>query len=61
MITIEELEKRRDILTVTLMSSEATLSDIKDRSKVIKKEVANIKGAIMELDRLIDGVEYASE
>jgi hypothetical protein len=61
MITIDELTKRRDILTVTLMSSEATLSDIKDRSKIIRKEVANIKGAIMELDRLIDGVEYAPE
>lgn len=60
MITIHELEKRREILSVTLTSSEATLLDIKERAKIIKKEVANIKGAILELDRLIDGVENAA-
>lgn len=57
MIAIADLEKRRDILSVTLKSSEDTLEDIKERAKIIKKEVANIRGAIMELDRLIDGVD----
>lgn len=57
MISIADLEKRRDSLATTLQTSENTLIDLKDRAKVIKKEVANIKGAILELDRLIDGEE----
>ncbi len=57
MIAIDDLEKRREILAVTLKTSEDTLKDIKDRAKIIKQEVANIRGAIMELDRLIDGVD----
>jgi hypothetical protein len=60
MIAIADLEKRRDILNTTLQSSENTLVDIKERVKIIRKEVANIKGAILELDRLIEGVDYAS-
>jgi hypothetical protein len=60
MITIRDLEQRREILSVTLQSSEATLQDIKERAKIIKKEVSNIKGAILELDRLIDGVDHAA-
>jgi hypothetical protein len=60
MLTIPELEARRDILKTTLHSSEESLLDLKERSKIIKKEVANMKGAILELDRLIDGVEYAT-
>ena len=60
MLTIPELEARRDILKTTLHSSEESLLDLKERSIIIKKEVANMKGAILELDRLIDGVEYAT-
>jgi hypothetical protein len=60
MITIPDLEKRRDILSTTLNSSENTLTELKERSKIIKKEIANIKGAILELDRLIDGVDHAA-
>lgn len=60
MITIDELEKRRDILATTLRSSEETLSDIKERAKIIKEEISNIRGAIIELDNLIDGVNHAS-
>lgn len=59
MISIQDLEKRRDMLSTTLQSSEKTLSDIKERSKIIRREIDNIKGAILELDRLIDGVDYA--
>lgn len=61
MISIQDLEKRRDVLSTTLQSSENTLTDLKERSKIIKKEVTNIRGAILELDRLIDGVDYASK
>ena len=60
MITIPDLEKRRDILSTTLQCSENSLSDLKERCKIIKKEVANIRGAILELDRLIDGVDHAA-
>jgi hypothetical protein len=59
MITTEELEKRRDILATTLHSSEETLASIKERSKIIKQEIANIRGAILELDNLIDGERRA--
>lgn len=53
-ITVEVLEQRMDSLRNTLMSSEAAYEDIKERSKVIKKEISNIKGAIIEIERLID-------
>ena len=61
MLTIDQIEQRRDILKITLQSSEESLLDLKERSKIIKKEVANMKGAILELDRLIDGVDYAAK
>lgn len=60
MSAIPDLIKRRDILSTTLTCSEKTVSDLKERSKIIKKEVANIKGALLELDRLIEGVDYAA-
>jgi hypothetical protein len=60
MITIDDLEKRRDILATTLHSSEETLASIKERAKIIKQEIANIRGAILELDSLIEGAEDAS-
>ncbi len=53
-ITLDVLEQRMDSLKSTLMSSEAAYEDIKERSKVIKKEISNIKGAIIEIERLID-------
>ena len=61
MLTIDQIEQRRDILKITLQSSEESLLDLKERSKIIKKEVATMKGAILELDRLIDGVDYAAK
>lgn len=60
MISIQDLEKRRECLTVTLQASQETLQDLKERAKIIRKEVANIQGAILELDRLIDGVDHAT-
>ena len=53
-ITMDVLEQRMDSLKTTLMASEATYEDIKERSKIIKKEISNIKGAIIEIERLID-------
>jgi len=53
-ITLDVLEHRMDSLKTTLMASEATYEDLKERSKVIKKEISNIKGAIIEIKRLID-------
>jgi len=60
MISIQDLEKRRECLAVTLQASQETLQDLKERAKIIRKEVANIQGAILELDRLIDGVDHAT-
>lgn len=60
MITRDALEKRKDMLSTTLHASEETLISLKERAKIIKKEVENIRGAIIELDCLIDGVEHAT-
>lgn len=53
-ITLDVLEHRMDSLETTLKASEATYEDLKERSKIIKKEISNIKGAIIEIERLID-------
>lgn len=53
-ITLEILEHRIDSLKTTLIASESTHEDLKERSKIIKKEISNIKGAIIEIERLID-------
>jgi len=55
-ITLDVLQKRRDDLSNTQTMSEAELELLKDRVKVIKKEIANIKGAIIELDRMIESI-----
>jgi hypothetical protein len=60
MITTQFLEERKEILATTLCSSEETLSSLKERVKIIKHEIANIRGAILELDELIEGANYAS-
>ena len=60
MISKQVLEARKDILATTLCSSEETLASLKERSKIIKNEISNIRGAILELDNLIDGDNYAS-
>lgn len=56
MITLEALKKRRDDLSMTLSVIEVDYDLIKDRLKVIKKEIANIGGAIIELDRMIESL-----
>lgn len=53
-ITMEVLQKRRDDLSAVQVSSESELDILKDRVKTIKKEVSNIKGAVIEIDRLIE-------
>lgn len=57
LITLEVLKKRRDSLSHILTMSESELEIIKERTKVIKKEVANIRGAIIEIDHMIDSNE----
>lgn len=54
LITLETLQQRRDSLSNTKVSSEAELEMLQERVKVIKKEVANIKGAMIEIDHLIE-------
>ncbi len=60
MITKKALEDRKDILSTTLCSCEETLASLKERAKIIKKEIENTRGAILELECLIDGVSHAS-
>jgi predicted nucleic acid-binding Zn-ribbon protein len=59
MITKQSLEERKDILFTTLRSCEETLASLKERVKIIKKEIENTRGAILELECLIDGEENA--
>jgi hypothetical protein len=60
MITVQSLEARKDILATTLCSCEENLASVKQRAKIIKKEIENTRGAILELESLIDGVDHAS-
>ena len=54
MITLEVIQKRRDDLSNCLTTSEVDLDLLKERVKLIKKEIANTKGAIMEIDHIIE-------
>lgn len=54
MLTLEVFQTRRDQLSSCLTTSEVDLELLKERMKVIKKEIANTKGAILEIDRIIE-------
>ena len=54
MITMDVLQKRRDSLSDIQIRTEAELDILKERTKIMKKEVANIKGALIEIDHLIE-------
>ncbi len=56
MITLDVLQNRRDSLTETQINSMAELELLVERAKVIKKDIANIKGAIIEIDYLINSL-----
>lgn len=56
MITLEVLQKRRDDLSNTQTMSESELDLLKERVKLIKKEVANTRGAIIEIDHMIESL-----
>jgi hypothetical protein len=56
MITLEVLQKRRDDLASTLVTSAVDHDLLKDRLKVIKKEIANIQGAIIEVVHMIESL-----
>lgn len=53
MITLDILQARRESLANTLSTSQIDLDLLKERLKVIKKEIANINGAIIEIDHMI--------
>ena len=57
MITMDVLQKRRDSLSDIQIRTEAELDILKERTKIMKKEVANIKGAIIEIDHLIESTD----
>lgn len=56
MITLDVLKQRRESLANLLTTSTVDHDMLKDRLKVIKKEIANINGAIIELDRMIESL-----
>lgn len=56
MITLDVLQKRRDDLATTLATSAIDHDMLKERLKVIKKEIANINGAIIEIDHMIESL-----
>ncbi len=56
MITLEVLQKRRDDLSDTQVRIDSELEIIKDRLKIIKKEIANTRGAIIEIDHMIESL-----
>lgn len=56
MITLEVLQNRRESLANTLATSQVDLDLLKERVKVIKQEIANINGAIIEIDHMIESL-----
>lgn len=56
-ITVEVLEQRKASLQARLSMSEDEHEVLKESNKNIKKEISNIKGAIIEIDRLIDNCQ----
>jgi hypothetical protein len=56
MITLDVLQARRDSLDATLTVSKTDLEMLKERVKLIKKEVANTQGAIIEIDHMIESL-----
>lgn len=56
MITLDVLQQRRDSLDATLTTSKTDLEMLKERVKLIKKEVANTQGAIIEIDHMIESL-----
>ena len=56
MITLDVLHKRREDLSTTLATSNVDHDLLKERLKVIKKEIANIQGAIIEIDHMIESL-----
>lgn len=56
MITLDVLQARRESLANTLTTCTVDLEMLKERVKVIKKEIANIQGAIIEIDHMIESL-----
>lgn len=56
MITLDVLQKRRESLANSLTTSTVDLDLLKERLKVIKKEIANTQGAIIEIDHMIESL-----
>jgi hypothetical protein len=56
LITLDVLQKRRDDLSDTQVRIDSELEIIKDRLNVIKKEIANTLGAIIEIDHMIESL-----
>ena len=57
MITLNQLQERRDVLSATLIMSENDLDFAKEKAKAVRKEIANMKGAIIEIERFIESHE----
>lgn len=53
-ITLDVLQQRRDDLTDLKARLDIDLEMSVERNKVLRKEIANTKGAIIEIDRLIE-------
>lgn len=54
MLTEDALQERLDQLQSCLLRSEAQKKDYQEKLKIIRLELANTKGAILELERLLD-------
>lgn len=53
-ITADSLKERQSSLQECLKRSLETHEDLKDRMKNLKKEIANTKGALIEIDHLLE-------
>lgn len=54
MLDLDELQNRRDELSNCLVTLDTDLKIHKDKAKVLKQEISNAKGALVEIDRMIE-------
>ena len=55
-LSMESLAKRKAELEQSLRHSEDLHLDLKERMKDLKKVIANTKGAVLEIEHLMDGM-----
>lgn len=54
MLSLDQLKQRQEELESCLIKLDTDLSLTKDKAKILKKEISNGKGALVEVERMIE-------